>query len=108
MTVFRQPWNKGAGSETEPTEAERIPPSAPTPTRPTLAQQSLRALAEFGLIVNFTSLYEVTIFYMAKPVIGGRGNHGWFHVHGDGGGGAAVRPRLRKAQGVLQLSRASP
>ena len=38
---------------------------------------------------------------------GGRGDHGGVDVHGDGGGGAAVRPHLRQDPGDLQTAKAS-
>ena len=37
---------------------------------------------------------------------GGCGHHGWLHVHGDGGGGAAVRPHLRQDPRDLQAAEA--
>ena len=44
-------WTKG-GSQIQPTELQGTPPASPQPTRPTLAEQSIRALIEFGIIVS--------------------------------------------------------
>ena len=40
-------------------------------------------------------------------ITGGRGDHGGVDVHGDGGGGVAVRPHLRQDPGDLQTAKAS-
>merc|ERR1719153_90710 len=44
-------WTKGGG-QIQPTELQGTPPASPQPTRPTLAEQSTRALIEFGIIVG--------------------------------------------------------
>ena len=48
------------------------------------------------------------IYLTAVDQPGGCGNHGGLDVHGDGGSGVAVRPRVREVEGALQLSGASP
>ena len=98
-------WTKGGG-QIQPTELQGNPPASPQPTRPTLAEQSIRALIEFGIIVSSRKPYK-NAYLTTVDQPGGCGNHGGLDVHGDGGSGVAVRPRVREVEGVLQLPGAS-